>query len=297
MQGAGAGVTIINANAIDRVFQIIGNVNVVLKNLSITGGLATDGGSIGGADALGGGILNNGGTLTLDHVVVVTNVAQANPGQNALGGGIYSNGRSLTISDSSILNNKALGGAGIDGVDGAGGTGGDGRGGGIYNASGTLTILRSTIAGNAAKGGPGGHGGKGNTQTAGTVPTGGGPAPTGGGPAPTSGGPAPTSGGPAPTGGPVPTVVARHRQTVGQRRQVARLQIFRGGSCYPTRSPQLLCCPQPPDATTAPAVHATTNKSDRVLPAISHFPHTDQSPLAFRAGASCFQEQCSSRSP
>src|SRR5262249_55107050 len=73
IQGAGAGVTFINAASIDRAFQVLGNVRVVFRDLTITGGLATDSGGIGGSAALGGGILNNGGNVTLDHVAVVGN--------------------------------------------------------------------------------------------------------------------------------------------------------------------------------------------------------------------------------
>ena len=46
--------------------------------------------------ALGGGLLNNGGAVTLTGVSVTGNMAQAGPGLNALGGGIFSSGPSLT---------------------------------------------------------------------------------------------------------------------------------------------------------------------------------------------------------
>jgi hypothetical protein len=240
IRGAGAGVTVIDANSIDRAFQVIGNVHVIFKQLSIEGGLATDSGSVGLTASLGGGILNNGGTVTLNHVRVIGNEAHGNPGQAAQGGGIYSNGLSLTITDSSLLGNQAIGGEGSEGSNGAdgtvggdgapGGAGGDGQGGGLYLAGGSLTVLRSTIASNLAKGGLGGLGGNGGntsgpppTTAPPPPPTTGGPPPTfptsptvptsGFGPPPTGGGPPPTTAGPPPTfstvptggGGPIPT--------------------------------------------------------------------------------------------
>jgi hypothetical protein len=170
IQGAGAGATIVNAAQIDRVFEVLGNVTVVLSNLTVTGGLAADAGAVGGGDALGGGILNNGGNLTLDHVVVTGDTAQAAAGHNAKGGGVYSNGGSLTLTDSTVTSNSALGGAGANGSNGqtgtSGGPGGDGQGGGLYVSGGSLTITRSVIRNNQARGGAGGNGGNGQ----GTVP-------------------------------------------------------------------------------------------------------------------------------
>src|SRR5260370_32343024 len=98
IQGAGPS-TIIDASQVqDRVFQIVnpGTV-VVFQNLVIRGGLAQDDGSdgalAGSTDALGGGILNNAGNITLDNVGVQNNVAPGGdaavlsaPGHNARGG-------------------------------------------------------------------------------------------------------------------------------------------------------------------------------------------------------------------
>src|SRR5262249_53180940 len=73
----GSGQTVITAGGGSRVFEVIGNVRATFASLTITGGMATDGGSIGGADARGGGLLLNGGTVTLQGVAVTENVAQA----------------------------------------------------------------------------------------------------------------------------------------------------------------------------------------------------------------------------
>ena len=129
--GKGPGVTIINAEQFERVFEITTTATVLFENLTITGGQATDSGSIGGAGALGGGILDNGGAVTLDNAVVQSCVANgpnganggnfggimpAQPGQPgaiAEGGGIFTTGGSLTLkNNSSLLGNLANGGKG-----------------------------------------------------------------------------------------------------------------------------------------------------------------------------------------
>src|SRR5262249_40407079 len=81
IQGTGPS-TIIDATQLhDRGFQIVTpGTQVVFKDLVIQGGLAQDDGSngvlAGSTDALGGGILNNGGNVTLDHVVLQNNLAR-----------------------------------------------------------------------------------------------------------------------------------------------------------------------------------------------------------------------------
>src|SRR5712692_3319981 len=86
IEGAGSvgdNATIVDATQLqDRVFQIVNSGTVVVfQDLVIRGGLAQDDGSngalAGSTDALGGGILNNGGNITLDHVVITNNVARA----------------------------------------------------------------------------------------------------------------------------------------------------------------------------------------------------------------------------
>ena len=58
----------------------MGGTQVVFRDLVIQGGLAQDDGSEGAlagtTDALGGGVLNNGGNVTLDNVVLQNNVAR-----------------------------------------------------------------------------------------------------------------------------------------------------------------------------------------------------------------------------
>src|SRR5262249_859968 len=96
IQGTGPSTTIYASQRQDRVFQIVNpDTQVVFRNLVIQGGLAQDDGSNGAlarsTDALGGGILNNGGNITLDHVILQNNVARAGDaasgdGHNARGG-------------------------------------------------------------------------------------------------------------------------------------------------------------------------------------------------------------------
>ena len=71
----------------------------------------------------------------------------------ALGGGISNGLGTLTVSGTTLIANQAIGGAG-----GAGGNGGYALGGGLYNM-GTTTLIESIITGNKAKGGAAGSGG------------------------------------------------------------------------------------------------------------------------------------------
>ena len=175
---SGSNATIINQTVLDRVFQVFG-AQVVFQNLVIQGGQAVDDGSAGAlpgsTNALGGGILNSDGMVTLNTVVIKSNQAKASNGSNGLGGGIYSVGGSLVISGSSISNNRALGGSGTPGSPGVAGTsaspdggsggagsnGGDAQGGGLFIRGGTLSISGLSVSGNSALGGTGGDGGSG----------------------------------------------------------------------------------------------------------------------------------------
>jgi hypothetical protein len=168
IQGTGPS-TIIDASALqDRAFQIVNSgTQVVFKDLVIQGGLAqedgTNGTLAGTTDALGGGILNNGGNVTLDNVILQNNVARGGDaafgdGHNARGGGIHSTGGALSMAGAMIANNQAIGGRGADYYGGGLGNGGSARGGGLYASGGSLDISESTIASNQATGGRGGDG-------------------------------------------------------------------------------------------------------------------------------------------
>ena len=185
IQGAGAGVTIIDGGGLDRVFEVMSGVTAVFQGLTIRNGEAQEGGNAGTLPdvepGFGGGLLNLG-TATLDQVDVENNLALGGAGKNAvyiptagvtpatgglsgLGGGIYNAGV-LTLTQSIVRNNSAEGGSGGSGVPdadvkGAGANGGNALGGGVFN-TGALTISQSLIATNHADGGGGGNAGNDN---------------------------------------------------------------------------------------------------------------------------------------
>ncbi len=139
--------TIIDGGALDRVFHILAGNTVEFSGLTIRNG---DPGII---FNVGGGILNNGGTLTLTNSTVSGNTA-------AGGGGIANEGGTLTLNSSTVSGNTA-----------------NGVGGGIYNSSGTLTLNNSTVNGNSATAGGGIYRGGGTVTLKNTIvansPTGG----------------------------------------------------------------------------------------------------------------------------
>jgi hypothetical protein len=124
IEGVDANTTFIDANSLDRAFQVLPGVTLILKNLTVTGGHARDDGSAGAkpytTDSLGGAILNSG-SLTLENVRLENNVADgfipaltAMKGHNSEGGAIYTDGP-LTVINSVITNNSAVGQRGGDG--------------------------------------------------------------------------------------------------------------------------------------------------------------------------------------
>jgi hypothetical protein len=116
----------------DRIFEIAANAgSVSFQSLTIEKGTAVDGGMLGGTDALGGGLLIEGGQVSLSQVTVTGNYALASNG--------------------------------VTGADGNGAAGGNAYGGGIYVADGTLTITNTMVTTNGAYGGYGGNGGGGGS--------------------------------------------------------------------------------------------------------------------------------------
>ena len=143
INGAGSATTIIDADAIDRVFHILSSATVNLNDITMRNG---DPGF-----ALGGGIHNDSGTLTLTNSVVDGSTA-------AQGGGILNDlGETLMLIGSTV--NGTLAGTGIQNNGTATLTnstitnnmGGNGGGVGVGNALfPTLTVIDSTISGNTA---------------------------------------------------------------------------------------------------------------------------------------------------
>ncbi|MBE7465838.1 MAG: hypothetical protein HS116_20380 [Planctomycetes bacterium] len=178
IEGAGQGVTVISAFGYnDRVMHKIGNGTLILRNLTLYGGIARDNGAD-ATSALGGGLLAEGGSVILDNVQITqcqafgaSGADATSPGQGgengagAMGGGLYTAGSSLQVINGSVLSYcNALAGDGGDGsaapssVGGFGGEGGLAAGGGIFALSGTVTITESAVGGNFAFGGDGGDG-------------------------------------------------------------------------------------------------------------------------------------------
>src|SRR5271157_2144687 len=171
INGAGPDSTFVDGTGFPRsVFTIEPTKTVALAAMTIQNGVGTKNNQ---AYHAGGGIYN-GGTLTLDHVVVSDN---DNKSTN-IGGGIY-NGGTINLNNVLITNNEAMYGAGVYN-DGSGGTAivnmnrcssitGNKAwsGSGIYN-SGTINLNKgSTITNNTAIWGGGisndGAGGAGHT--------------------------------------------------------------------------------------------------------------------------------------
>ena len=128
LNGAGEGTTIIDAHGHDRVFEVF-SATVSINHLTIADGLVTGN---------GGGLLNEGGKVTVEGVAFQDDIAVGADGANGPAG---SGGTATGV----------IGGAGGDGVDG--------KGGGVMNASGSVVIKDSSFVLNVALGGKGGDGG------------------------------------------------------------------------------------------------------------------------------------------
>ena len=157
IEGPGEDELSVSGDRKSRVFRVQGGT-VEVGGLTITGGKADDHINACLKHNYGGGILNDGGTLTLTDTTVSQNTAHCgaagiynvagtltvsnstitgNTGEVS-GGGIYSFSGTLAVSDSAISENTAE------------------YGGGIYNRFGSLTVSASTISGNTANGQGGG---------------------------------------------------------------------------------------------------------------------------------------------
>ena len=146
--GAGADLVQISGQQRNRVFEVVAGVDLHLKDITIRDGVPSFGGSPGGS-----GILSRG-NLTLERVVVAAN-QEAN-----LGGGILQEGGRLTIVDSTLHDNRGHLGGGLyaTGADVVvenstiSGNEATGRGGGIFLDEGVLQLRSSTVTANVAQG-------------------------------------------------------------------------------------------------------------------------------------------------
>ncbi|MBC7821505.1 MAG: CSLREA domain-containing protein, partial [Planctomycetaceae bacterium] len=109
-----------------------------------SGGVA---GAIGGFGGGTGGTSGSSGTAGR-----LGNGGGGGGGGAGLGGGIFNDGGTVTITNSTLSSNMAQGGTGGTGGNVAA-TAGSGLGGGLFNLNGSVTIRNTTIAGNTADSG------------------------------------------------------------------------------------------------------------------------------------------------
>lgn len=158
INGTGAAKLTVSGNNTSRVFTNNTGAVTTINDVRVTGGTGVSTIQTG----RGGGIYNNGGTLTLNRVIITGNSA-------ANGGGTNNAGTAtLNINNSVISNNTATGsGGGMQNFSGnflnVRNTAISGNacnstltGGGAIQANGTLTFTNVTFTDNAAPGGDGG---------------------------------------------------------------------------------------------------------------------------------------------
>jgi uncharacterized repeat protein (TIGR01451 family) len=145
--GADQATTIIDGDAIDRVFHIApsGPVLFDMSDVTIRNGNA-------GSNS-GGGILNSQGAVTLEYCTITSNSAGGvgegllgtSPGMGGGGGGLYNDEGSVTLANCTVSYNVASDDdAGIPMIGAVGG--------GICNGPGTVTLTDSSVVHNSANG-------------------------------------------------------------------------------------------------------------------------------------------------
>jgi Ca2+-binding RTX toxin-like protein len=115
--GSVTGSSVIDANQIDRVFDVSAGVTLNFTDITIAGGNARD--------QRDGGGLRNAGTVNLTTTDFSNNTAGAN------GGGVYNDGTLVVTESSFIANTADFGGA-------------------IFSNSGTVVLIEATLANNTA---------------------------------------------------------------------------------------------------------------------------------------------------
>ena len=186
---SGPGATIIDAAGLntgslrDRAFQITkSSATVIFQSLVIQNGKAADDGTSGAStnptaqntNRAGGGILNNGGSVTLDNVILRScqalgkgdSVINDHTTLDAMGGGLASLGvtGNVHITGSTFTGDSAIGG---NGANFNNGNASSARGGSIYFEGGTLNIDGSRILLSSAHGGLGGDSNASNQENGG----------------------------------------------------------------------------------------------------------------------------------
>ena len=152
----GARILTVSANNASRVFFVADDAKAIINRLKISNGNATSTSAI----LKGGGIFNDGDSLTLTNSTVSDNSA------NGAGGGIYNSSGILRLTNTTVSGNTSDGSSGILNDGGTmtlinstvSGNNATFNGGGIFNdgASSTMTLINSTVSGNNADGSGGG---------------------------------------------------------------------------------------------------------------------------------------------
>jgi len=161
IQGPGAAAITVDGNHASRVFYLYNELSLIdvsISGLTVANGQASE----------GGGIVDGGENLNLDHVTVQGNTASDVEGGNGGGVALQGNTGSLTILDSVITGNTASGRGGgvyvessagailIQDTEISGNTASTGGGAYFYSPHGSTTIENSTVSGNHATAGAGG---------------------------------------------------------------------------------------------------------------------------------------------
>lgn len=133
IDGPGANLLTVDGAGSFRPFYVTSGADLTLDNLTISNG----------SSGTGGGIYNNGGTLTVTNVTLLGNSAAAPAGTVAQGGGIYNGGGTVTVTNTTLSGNTVTAAGGIPGAVYSGG-------GGICNNGGTLKVINTTLSGNSA---------------------------------------------------------------------------------------------------------------------------------------------------
>jgi hypothetical protein len=150
--GPGASLVAVSGNNASRVFRVFSGATVIISGLTVTEGRATG----------GGGIFNQGGTLTINNCIISNNDATPGVGGGIANGSGGDQSGTLRVNNSTISNNRAVSGGGLHQFAGAfltnttiSNNSSDGQGGGITNLN-PATLNNVTVTGNTAMGTGGG---------------------------------------------------------------------------------------------------------------------------------------------
>ncbi|HET8942500.1 MAG TPA: choice-of-anchor Q domain-containing protein [Rudaea sp.] len=147
ISGSGATTAIIDANGLDRIFNVDATRTAHVSGVTLRNGLVVAG---------SGGAIANAGVLVLDHCVISRNTGMSSDSYTSKGGGIYNSG-TLQLTNVTLDHNEGdFGGAiynsgdlSID-LSSLSNNLGHRNGGGITSDGGPLHVDRSTFTGNSS---------------------------------------------------------------------------------------------------------------------------------------------------